>query len=266
MVESVGNPYPHRYKDKVDKVLSPQEYELYLENAEKLDKVRQHIKEHPQCVAHTRIIKVCISALLALIYYLGLRVSEIVGDRSRQYKVQWEPTKVGTLWQPNANIKDKVPYPDRPDGDSETHSNGYVYKWTKEIQGLLKQDIRVSRTHIRIDPKDVRKHGKREEPLWIPRSLTGTEHVVELWNSLENPKDKLFPISTWTAWSLISKVTEGKLYPHFFRENRASLFAEDPKTSIVQLQEWFGWARPSTADSYIKKAGRVTLAMSGRLK
>jgi len=225
-----GNPYPHRYREKVEEILSEEEFLTYLENAVKLENERRHKKDNPTCLAHTRIKTVKISGLLALIHYLGLRISEIVGDRPHKYF-----TKEGEE------------------------------RWTQEVHGLRKQDIRITKNMIRIEPKEIRKHGKRNEPLWIPIDLPGANYIVEQWELKENKNDRLFPISTWTAWSLISQITEGRLYPHYFRLNRATKFANQEETSIKDLQEWFGWRSMQTIEKYMGKAGRVTRRMARRL-
>lgn len=253
-----GNPYPHRYKDKQEETLTQDEYLQYLENSRALEAKRKYLKENPTCIAHARIIFFKISALLALIYYLGLRVSEIVGDKSYKYKVVWRQELVDS--------PKHMDYPEKPDGIDKKYPTGFIYKWTKQIHGLRKQDMRITKTTIRIDPKEVRKHGKRDEPLWIPLELPGAKEIEEQWHDTKDRNDRVFPISTWTAWSLISQVTEGRLYPQYFRENRATKFAENPKTSIYELQQWFGWRDPRTIAKYMGKAGRVTRGMAKRLK
>jgi len=82
----------------------------------------------------------------------------------------------------------------------------------------------------------VRKHGRRDEPLWIPLNLPGADHIIEQCEATEDKNDKLFPISKWLGWKLISEVTEGRLYPHYFRLNRVTEFADHEKTSILDLK------------------------------
>jgi len=227
----VGNPHPHRYKEKVEETLSEEEFLYFLQRAEDLDQERSLRRENPQHPFDHNIKNIKIAALLSLLYYTGLRVSEIVGDRPHRYF-----TKRGEE------------------------------RWTKEIHGIRKQDIRITKGAVRIDPKEILKHGRRDEPLWIPKDLPGVEHIIEQWETTQGRNDRLFPISKWTAWYLISQVTEGRLYPHYFRENRATKFAEHPKTSIYELQQWFGWVDPRTLQKYMGRGGRVTRRMAERLR
>ena len=81
----------------------------------------------------------------------------------------------------------------------------------------------------------------------------------------EELEDRVFPISKWLGWFLISHVTDGRLYPHYFRLNRATKFAENEKTTLMELARWFGWSQLSTASVYMARAGRTTKAMADRL-
>lgn len=269
MSKRVGNPYPGRYKEKEEETLTEDEYQRYLENAEALDRTRLIRKTNPQHLFDHNIKTIKISALLATLNYAALRVSEIVGDRPCKYEVMWRPNLVGTFWEPDPNeeYRPLKRYPEQPEGYSEKRfPNGFIYKWTKEIHGLRKRDMRITKKAIRVDPKEIRKHGKRDEPLWIPLKLPGANHIVEQWEVIESRNDRVFPISKWSAWSFISQVTEGRLYPHYFRLNRATKFAEHEKTSILDLQQWFGWVDPRTIRKYLGKGGRVTRRMARRLK
>ncbi|HKZ93703.1 MAG TPA: hypothetical protein VJ249_03865 [Candidatus Bathyarchaeia archaeon] len=63
------------------------------------------------------------------------------------------------------------------------------------------------------------------------------ERRVREW-TLENGRYWLFPVSKYLAWWLTSKATEGRLYPHYFRLNRATQFAKHEKTSL-DLKKWY---------------------------
>ena len=108
----------------------------------------QTLREYDMCVRVSdtlghRISRVGSSALLSAEYYLGIRISELVGDRARAYE-----TKEGT-------------------------------KFTKEAHGLRKMDITVEGEYLRVDPKEVRKHGYRTEPLWIKLSNEGVDDILK---------------------------------------------------------------------------------------
>lgn len=182
-LSKVGNYYAHRYKDKKD---SPEEFEYYLNVARRLQDIRQRQKERAQFPFDYNIKVVSISGLLSLLYWTGLRITEIVGDVPHKYMTQYEGEK-----------------------------------WTKELHGIRKKDLILLKTLLKVDVKEIRKHGIRKEPLFIPLSKMGVEDIVSAWRDTKNPEDRVFPVSKWLAWKLISDVTEGKFYPHYFRLNRA---------------------------------------------
>lgn len=225
----VGNPYEHRYKNKREEVLTQKEFEHYYYRAVMLEKARLEQKERAKYPYDFRIQIVSISGLLAMLYYTGLRITEIVGDKPHKYRLK--------------------------DGTE---------KWTKELHGLRSSDLSIMFNKLKVDVKEVRKHGKREEPIWIPLDRLGVDSIVAVWKETELRK-RIFPITKWLGWRLIADVTEGTLYPHFFRLNRATEFANNPETSILELKKWFAWARLSTASFYMGRAGRTTKKMAERL-
>jgi len=52
------------------------------------------------------------------------------------------------------------------------------------------------------------------------------------------------------AWRLISKLSDNRLFPHFFRHNRLNKLAEDG-SSALELQSWAGWSDLRSAKSYL---------------
>lgn len=261
-----GNPHPHRYKNKREDTLTPEEFRLYFKNAMELDRDREMRRQFPQLPFEHLLKPIKTAGLLSTCHWAGLRISEVVGDRPRKYEVMFRPKLVGTYWVPDPNTKEKVLYPNQPEGFSpKRFPNGFVYKMTEERHGLRKQDMSTRQQYLIIDPKEVAKHGKRDEPLFLDRRLLGVDQIIQQWALAEDREDKVFPISKEHGWFLISMVTEGTLYPHYFRMNLATKFASHPDTSIIELQQWFGWRDPRTVQKYMGKAGRVTRKMGDRL-
>lgn len=229
-ISKVGNPYPHRYKNKRERTMTEEEFLHYLENAKVLEEKRLQQRERGEFPFDFRVQVVSVSGLLAMLYYTGLRITEIVGDKPHKYYLK--------------------------DGTE---------KWTKPFHGIRNTDLSIQLNFLKVDVREVRKRGKREEPIWIPLNKPGVDSIIEAWRNTKEMFKRVFPITKWLAWRLISTVTEGKLYPHYFRLNRATEFANKPETSLLELKQWFAWARMETASFYMGKAGRTTKKMAERL-
>lgn len=215
--------YPHRYKKKIEETLSTSEFERLLEQAKEYTEARRK-----QMEGQPRFKDVDVVAFLAFLYYTGLRVTEVIGDPPHKYKV-----KDGTV------------------------------KSSETVEGIRKENVRIMDTLLRVEAYEVRKHGRRYGPLWIPLNKVGVSEIIETWKNTKEGH-RLFPISRTQAWRFVQEVT-GKLYPHYFRMNRATRFAEHPDTSIKDLQDWFGWRELISPSKYMAKGGRKMKKMAERL-
>lgn len=228
-----GNPYPNRYKNgKIVEPISFEQFKKIYGRAEQLERAREKRKrslESEGVVSSYRMKLVNIRALIVVLYYLGLRISEIVGDIPRKYE-----TRKGA-------------------------------KWSRRIKGLTKEDLYFEEDSdlIGISAFEVRKHGHRDNPLYLKKTWLGVDQVIEVWNNTE-PGERLFPIDKSFAWRLVKGASNR--YPHFFRLNRATEYARHWQTSIKDLQEWFGWVDPRTIRSYMGQAGRTTKPMVDRVR
>lgn len=229
--------YPHRYKDgKIDITITEAEFLEILDKAKQYTKERREDAKTLPIPSRLWFKDINIAGLVSMIYYTGLRISEIVGDPSHAYKV-----KDGTV------------------------------KYSEQIKGLVKEDITVIDEFVRINATECRKHGKRTSPLWIKVNKTGVEEIIKAYHQTSEGQ-RLFPISKSHAWKLIKHIAviqKGekihRLYPHFFRLNRATKFADDPETTVRDLQQWFGWRDGRTLSSYMARAGRETKKMAERM-
>lgn len=220
-----GRPGESRYKRKRISIISFGEFKELMEKIE--------IKE--------------LKSLTALLYYLGLRVAEIVGDRPRKWK---KLTDKGIVLSNARNL---------PPNWMETEEGDLWYwKHRKTLPGILKEDITLDGDTLRIYSKPL-KHGKREGvgQLELDIHYPYVNLIIEQWQKTK-PGEKIWNTSTWKVWNLISSLSEGRLYPHAFRLSRATRLARNPDMSIADMQQWFGWARASTADSYILPARSVS--------
>jgi integrase len=92
------------------------------------------------------------------------------------------------------------------------------------------------------------KHGKRTgDGIELLTTYPHVDLIVDQWNKAEDGK-KVWDVSRWKMKNMFNEIG---IYPHAFRFSRATRYAHDPDMSMADLMEWFGWARATTADSYI---------------
>lgn len=203
-----GNPYPHRYK--YGKIEKPIDLPIFLKLQERVPRVNR-----------SGYSTGFIQALLALLYWTGLRKTEVLGRKRIRYRVK-------------AGIKVGKPHP-----------------------GLVKKDMRLEGDAIFVFSVDekVLKHGKREAPLVLRLDLPYVDLIVERWRKTK-PKQRVFPIEYITFWRICKRV-DPKFAPHFFRHNRVTKFSANPKLSLADICAWTGLS-PQTVSTYMMRAGRFT--------
>jgi len=176
-------------------------------------------------------------SLIVLLFYVGFRISEIIGDYKRKWKVL--SPKGRTLQRQNILPKNWI--------NTDESENLWVWKYRDELPGIMKEDISLDGTRLTIFSEPL-KHGKREgEGVELSTKYPYVDLIVEQWRKTE-PGEKVWNVSRWKMKKMFSDIG---IYPHAFRFSRATRYAHDPEMSIADMMEWFGWARASTADSYI---------------
>jgi len=191
------------------------------------------------------------SSLLAVYYWTGLRLSEVVGDRKRRYKVsrfskeeREDMRRSGIKWE------------EQPDP--------YTIRISPERHGIRKEDIEFDeeRNVLRITALAL-KHGKREAPLELSLDLPFADLILQQWERTK-PGEKVWDLKREYAWEILKELNP-KLYTHYYRLNRAMEFVKVPSTSPAHLLSWFGWRRLQTAYNYLALGGRRIEEMSAAM-
>ncbi len=132
-----------------------------------------------------------------------------------------------------------------------------------EATDRVKEDFKIE-GDILIVNAPAKKHGQRSN-LELPLELPFIDLVVKRVKRCRKQK-KVFSISPRHANRLVKQVFGEKYYCHYFRLNRATLFLEDPETTIPEMKAWFGWKKMETISSYIGLSKRGIKAQSNRLR
>lgn len=183
-------------------------------------------------------------SLAAILFYLGIRIAEICGDKERKWKVL---SAKGIALSKDGRLPRKwIKIPEE--------EGLWVWRTRPPLPGIRKEDIILDEDTgiLRIFSEPL-KHGRREGEgqLELDINYPFVNLIVKQWKKTKEG-DRVWPMSTFQAWYYVKQASKDKIYPHAFRENRATQFARDPTIAIADMQQWFGWARASTADSYIQ--------------
>jgi hypothetical protein len=182
------------------------------------------------------------SSLLAIYYWTGLRLAEVVGDRPRKYKVS-----SFTIEQREDMKRKGLDWTKQP--------NAYVTKTSPERPGVRKEDIEFDKERKVLSIQALAlKEGKRDDPLELYLDLPYADLIKQQWDRT-NPGEKVWNLSREYAWEIIKELDK-RLYTHFFRFNRVMEVIELPDTSVVDLLSWFGWRRLQTAYNYLELGAR----------
>jgi len=191
------------------------------------------------------------SSLLIIYFFSGLRLSEVVGDRPRRFKVsRFSMAKREDMVRSGINWK--------------TQPNAYVVKTSPEYPGIRKEDIEFDeeKNVLKINALAL-KHGKRDSPLQLSLDLPYVDLVKQQWERT-SPGKKVWNLKREYAWQIIKEL-DPKFYTHYFRFNRVMEFIRDPKTNPAHLLSWFGWRRLQTAYNYLALGGRRIEEMSATM-
>ena len=204
-----------RYKNKRRTMISLEEFETSLNNLNLL----------------------VWKSLIVLLFYAGFRISEIIGDQKRKWKIL---SATGRALQ----RQNKLPLNWIK---TDLSQNLWIWRNRGKLPGIVKEDISLEGTRLTIFSEPL-KHGKREgEGIELSTTYPYVDLIVDQWRKTE-PSKKVWDVSRWKMKNMFKEIG---IYPHAYRFSRATRYAHDPDMSIADMQEWFGWARGTTADGYI---------------
>jgi hypothetical protein len=120
--------------------------------------------------------------------------------------------------------------------------------WTplrsSEIYERVRSDFKITKPKIKINlfrKKKRHKPGDKKEPINILRAFPLVEEVVDWlegkeWKTEKNTDMRPWNISHDTALNYVHLVFGDTYYPHYFRYRYLTHGANDPKTSLAELQ------------------------------
>ena len=228
-----GKWYVHRYKYK------KQTRRL---SVEELSKLMERIKKERKSKSYLGVNPLRDSSLLAIYYWAGLRLAEVVGDRKRNYKVSRF-----TKEEREEMKKKRINWKEQPDA--------YIIRTSPQRPGIRKEDIEFDEErNVLLIHALALKHGIRKDPLELSLHLPYVDLIQQQWERTK-PNCKVWDLKREYAWQIIKEL-DPKLYPHFFRFNRVMEITELPKTGVADLLSWFGWRSVQSAYNYLELGAR----------
>jgi len=125
------------------------------------------------------------------------------------------------------------------------------------ISGSLKIDLYRKKKYYHL--------GKKSEPFYLRMSYPLVDEVVDYILTVDDPDERPFNFTRWTAWNYVRQVFEG-YYPHFFRFNyitRGVNNAKDAGQLITTLLGDTG-LNISTVSEYIMQNPRFRNTLNDR--
>jgi hypothetical protein len=162
-----------------------------------------------------------LQSLLAMLYYSGFRISEVIGGLPHRVVSKKKGVYYLPGWPPI--LKDQM--------------------WVEGDPRIL---------YVR---SAARKHGHREGPIQIPLALEFVDLIIKQWEATPE-RAPVWQIPNVTWWRIL-KTVDPLLYSHFFILNRLTKQAEDPEISMKEQEDWSGKS-PQTIAGYRALAGRDT--------
>jgi hypothetical protein len=172
-----------------------------------------------------------LQSLLAMLYWSGFRISEVIGGLPHKVKHKGGIVAYTKAWPP----------------------------LMKEQMWLDQPDVVTRLLYVR---SAARKHGHREGPIQIPLTLDFVDLIVKQWWQTPE-RAPIWQIANVTWWRILKSV-DPLLYSHFFILNRLTKQAEDPEISLKEQEDWSGKS-PQTIASYRALAGRETKHAAQRM-
>jgi len=199
--------------------------------AKMLDKVGK-IKLPPRM--RERYDNLTIRSFLSVLYWTGLRKTEIIGAKSHRYVLP--------------------PCPDHAEP---------IVKYTEEVTGILREDIKIVDKDILVIYAIARKHGRRDAPLEFWTGLPFIDLIIKQWK--RTPEGgRVWAISEWDGTYLMNQI-DAKKYVHFFRFNRITELCVDPEMSVGEICNWSGLT-VQTVESYLERSGRLIKSTREKMK
>jgi len=174
-----------------------------------------------------------VQSFLAILYWSGLRKTEVHGAKSHRYVL------------PSCK-RHKQP----------------IQKFTEAIPGILKEDMWIKGDTLYVQAV-ARKHGSREAPLELWVEFPYVDLIVKQWERTPEG-ERVWPISEWDSWDLMKKIDAEK-YPHFFRFNRITEMCLNPEMSVADICNWSGLT-PQTVNKYMERSGRIIHSAAEKMR
>jgi len=141
--------------------------------------------------------------------------------------------------------------------------------WTgvrkSEAYERVREDFAVTETDLVVDFHQRKKNGLEVPPLEIPIDLPYVDVIVAVVERTRQGQ-RVWRISSTTAWRIVKRALGQKYYPHFLRLNRITRMFDDPTTTVPEAKSWTGIKTTKALDSYIGYSKRRMKKGKDRLR
>ena len=150
-------------------------------------------------------------------------------------------------------------------------------KRVSEVVELKTYNFRVRGELLYVTFKIRKKRGhvpEKTKPVSV-HDIYVRNYILPYWSSVRDMQEFMFPRSACSSGHIPRQYVntalnmlelEAPVWPHLFRGNLATEYAQTEGVSAYELQSWFDWSSLKLADSYLSKEGANLVKLAKKVE